>query len=921
MSWLARIRNVLGKQRYETDMAEEMRLHLELRGEQLRAGGHSADAAHRLALREFGGVEQLKERCRDGRGLAWVERFFRDLSFAIRQLGRAPGFSLLAIVSLAIAIGASTTIFTLVNDFLLRSLPVRDPAELVILRQTAGARGGTMARWEEGNSSIDPGTGRRTSTSFAWPAFERFRSQTTALHDVFAFASFSQTNLLIDGKPEFHSMAQVVAGNYHRALGVGALFGRTLLETDDQAGAAPVAVISHRCWRARFHRDPAVVGRDVTLNGVAVTVIGVTPPGFDGALQAGESADFTLPLALAPRLDREHGTDRHEPWFWWLRVMGRLSPGATKAQARAELEPVLQEMARAGWYASAALDPGAGKDVPDPPSLSLDPGAQGENETRQEFAPMLQLLMAFVGLVVVAACANVANLLLARGAARRAELGVRLALGAGRARLVRQLLTESLLLAVCAAALGIGLAWTSRGLLLALHPFGDTTVQLDLPLDGRVLGFSIALALVTTLLFGLAPALRSTRLDLAAEFSGARALGSRAQSRLSRGLMILQVALSLVLLVGSGLILRTLWNLRAVDPGFNPHGLAFFRIEGAAAGYAAPQAAALQARITEELLRVPGVKEVTHSRVAVLSRGSWRSNISVEGVTLPLGTDPYILVNQLAPNFFDELQMPLVLGRGFTGRENPDDAKVVVINQALARQYFGTDQPIGRQIIFGDGSNPAAQRAEVIGVVRDAKYRTLREEVAPTIYHASTQRPASTATFAVRLSGDPGSVLPALRAAVRGVDPSLPVHDLRTLEEAIERLHTQETLFARLLGFFGLVAVALACVGLHGLMSFSVARRTGELGLRLTLGATRANVLALILRECVTLVATGLALGLVSAAVLARLLNATLYGLSPVDPATYLATAVLLLVTALVASLLPAWRASRIDPARALREA
>lgn len=922
MNWIAAIRNLFGKRRYEAEMAEELRAHLELREEQLRAAGHSAEEARQGARREFGGVEQIKERCRDGRRFAWLEQIWRDLRHGARQLARSPGFTVIAVLSLAIAIGASTAIFTLVNDFLLRSLPVRAPEELVLLRNLSGVRGGTMARWEEGNNIIDKATGRRSSTSFSLAAFEGFRSHQGGLREVFAFAPMHEANLLIDGQPELNTMAQVVSGNYHRALGVSAVLGRVLSEADDHPGATPVAVISHRCWRTRFHRDAAVVGRTAVLNRVTVTIVGVTAPGFDGAMQVGESADFTLPLSLVERLDTENGKERVQPWFWWLRVMGRLAPEANAAQVSASLEPAYQAAAVAGWHAGQAKEKSpSGEEMPDLPSLKIDAGAQGENETRKEFAPALHLLMAFTGLVLLAACANVANLLLARGAARRGEIAVRLALGAGRARLVRQLLTESLLLAFLAAALGIGLAWASRGLLLALRPFGHTPVQLDLPLDARVLGFTILLTFATSLLFGLAPALRATRLDLTTEFHGTRSIGSRAQSRLSRALMVLQVALSLVLLVGTGLVLRTLWNLQGVDPGFPTRGLAFFRIEGASAGYDAAQASALQTRITEKVAGLPGVTGATYARVGVLARSSWRTSIKVEGYTPPPGAARYVFVNQLAPNFFEVLGMPLVQGRAFTGRETPDDpAKVVIINQSLARQYFGTANPVGRQIILGDGKSPDAPRAEIIGVVRDAKYNNLRDAIPPTLYHSMSQRPGATATFVVRTPGDATPVLAAIRGAIREIDPALAVHDLRTLEESLDRLHAQEMLFARLLGFFGFIAVALACVGLHGLMSFSVARRTSELGLRLTLGATRANVMGLILRESLTLVVVGVALGLIVAGMAARLLTATLYGLSPIDPVTYGTTALLLLATALLASAIPALRASRIDPARALRE-
>ncbi|MBS0656867.1 MAG: ABC transporter permease [Verrucomicrobia bacterium] len=921
MSWITKLRNLFAKRRYEAEMAEELRAHLDLRAEQLRAAGHSAAEAERLARREFGGVEQIKERCRDGRALAGLEHFGRDLRHAARQLARSPGFTLVAICSLALAIGASTAIFTLVNDFLLRSLPVREPEQLVLFRHYAGVRGGTMARWEEGNSAIDAASGRRTGTSFPVAVFERFRAQRPGLTEVFAFAPLYSANVLIDGQPELQAMVQLVSGNYHRGLGVGTVLGRPLSESDDQPGVGPVAVLSHRCWRTRFGADPRVVGRTFQLNRTSVTIVGVTPPGFDGAMQVGESADFTLPLAHVRQLDQEEGENRAEPWCWWLRVMGRLAPDAGRGQVRAGLEPAFQQIALEGWKAAQALEKSPEQQAPDLPTLGLDPGGQGESDTRREFAPALHLLLGFVGLVLLAACANVANLLLARGAARRGEIAVRLALGAARTRLVRQLLTESLLLATLASALGILLAWSGRGLLLALQPFGQTPLQLDLPLDARVLGFTIALTFATALLFGLAPALRATRLDLTSEFHGTRSLGSQPLTRLSRALLIVQVALSLVLLVGTGLILRSLWNLRGVEPGFRTEGLVFFKIDGAAAGYEKAQAPALKERLTRRLRQIPGVEAVSHSRIGVLAHSAWRGSIHVPGYIAPPGAPKYVFFHHAAPDYFDVLGLPLVLGRSFTGAEAPGDAiKTVIINQKLARQYFGEANPLGRQIVLGEADRPDAQRAEIVGVVRDAKYTSLRDEAPATIYHSSAQFVSASAAFVVRVRGEASHQLAAIRAAVREVEPTLPVQDLRTLDEAIERLHAQETLFARLLGFFGVVAVLLACVGLHGLMSFAVARRTPEFGLRLTLGATRANIMGLIVRESLTLVALGVALGLLAAAFSARVLQASLYGLSSIDPLTYAATALLLLAVALAASSVPALRASRIDPARALRD-
>ncbi len=433
-----------------------------------------------------------------------------------------------------------------------------------------------MSRGGENNGSIDPETGRPASTSFSLLAFERMRSERSALSEVFAFAPFSQVNILVDGEPETGASAQLVSGGYHHGLGVPAFLGRTIALEDDRSSAEPVAVISFRYWERRFGGDANVLGKTIQVNRVAVTIVGVTPQGFDGAMQAGESPDVSVPLAHHLRFQPDRAA-RAQPWYWWLRVMGRLAPGATPAQVRSSLEPIFQDAAREGWLAGRPAGQPS-EPMPDAQTLTADPGGQGENDVRRRFARPLYLLMGLVGLVLAAACANVANLLLARSAARRREIALRLALGASRRRIVSQLLSESLLLAFVGAGLGTALAWWTRDLLLALRPFGNASVVFDLPLDGRVLGFTIGVTVATALLFGLAPALRATRVDLSAQFQGGtRTLGRRDRSRLSQALMVVQVALSLVLLVSTGLFARSLGNLQNVDAGFNRRGLILFR--------------------------------------------------------------------------------------------------------------------------------------------------------------------------------------------------------------------------------------------------------------------------------------------------------------------------------------------------------
>jgi predicted permease len=837
-----------------------------------------------------------------------------DLRLAVRQLRKTPVFTAVAIFSIALGIGANTAIFTLVNEFLLRSLPVRNPEELVLFRAIHGYQG-RMSRRGEGPGFVDRATGRNSGTPLSLLVFERFRAQPSALADVFAYSPFSQTNVVVDGVPEIAAAAQLVSGNYHSGLGVSAALGRTLTPADDSPSAAPVAVISHRFWENRFGRDPTVLGKIIAINKVPVAIVGITPPGFEGAMQAGEAVELSVPLAHHARFQPDRA-DRAQPWYWWVRVMGRLAPGATPEQGRASLEPVFQQAAREGWLAAQAKEPGGV--MPDDPLLAADPGAKGENDMRRQHTRSLQILMGLGCLVLLAACANLANLLLARGNTRRREIAIRLALGARRSRIVRQLLAESLVLAFAGAALGILLAWWSRDLLLALRPFGNTAVVLDLPLDARVLGFTVLCAAATALLFGLAPALRATRVDLTTEFQGgARALGGGSRARLGQALMVIQVALSLILLVSTGLFLRTVRHLEDVDAGFNRRGLVLFRIDATSAAYSRDRFDQLHARIQERVAALPGVRGATFSRVALLSRTRQNMTFSIPGRPAPRDAPTNVLTNGLASNFFEVMELPLILGRAFTERDDAAAPKVGIVNQTFARTYFGSESPLGRQIAFSAPS--FRERVEIVGVAADAKYTELRGATPATVYLPALQQLDGTANFALRTAREPAAVFSAIRAAVREIDPTLPVLNLRTQAEQIDRLHGQERLFARLSGFFGLTALALACVGLYGLMSHAVLQRTGEIGLRIALGAVPRQILRMIVRESLLLAALGIALGVAAAYWSSRLVSAMLFGVSPRDPVTYVAVALILVATAIFATLLPAYRASRVEALAALR--
>ncbi len=840
-----------------------------------------------------------------------------DLKFALRQLAKSPGFAAVAILSLALGIGANTAVFSLLNAVLLAQLPVHHPEQLVVFNWLAEENVGPPSL--SGDTRREPGTGKTTGTSFSLPTFAALQKQKGVLSDVFAFAPLSRRNVNIDGAAEIIDAVQVVSGNYHAALGVTAVAGRLLTPADDQPAAEPVAVISYGYWQRRFGGDPTAIGKVIIVTGVPVMIVGVTAPAFKGTMQVGEVMDLTLPLALTWRVSGDANDERMTGAWWWVRIMGRLQPGATVAQAGANLEGAFQETARGNVRLSTL--PGAPAVDPEKiplPRLRAAPGGQGLYESRRDYERSLRLLMGIVVLVLLVACANVANLLLARGVARRREIAVRLALGASRPRLVRQLLIESVGLATLGAAVGLLFATWGTQALIATRPFGSGTLQLEAPLDWRVLGFTSVVALVTGIVFGLAPALRATRLNLTSEFQGGgRALGAGSRSALAKSLMVVQVALSLVLLVGAGLFVRTLRNLQNVDVGFNRERLLLCQID-ATSGAAGPAVIATFDRIRERLAALPGVRHATYARVPPLSHNNWSTGIFVPGY-VQMTINESVRVNGVEPDYLATLEIPVLRGRDFTVRDGATAPKVAIVNQAFAKKYFGTEDVIGRRI----GRRPAAIDTEIVGLIHDASYSDVKSAPPPVVLFPFEQfgnLNAVTATnFIVRFSGSDAAIIPAIRGAVHAIGAGIPISNLRTQQEQIDRLFAQERLFANLCSVFGVLALLLSAVGLYGLMSYTVLRRTGEIGLRMALGALPANVLRMILRESLSLVALGVLAGAAIAFSTTRWISSMLFGLSPNDPVTYVSVALLLLAVAIAACLLPARRAASVDPMTALR--
>jgi predicted permease len=907
--WLIRFIGLIVPRRLRADWRQEWEAELRYR-ETLLAGWDNLNWKTKLDLfrRSLGAFWDA----------LWLQpqrledEMFQDLRYGVRMLLKHKAVTGVAALSLALGIGANTALFSLVDAVLLKMLPVKNPEELVLFKWLSGPN--RMAGTVDGITATDPETGLRGSASFSYATFTQFRAHNQTLTDIFAFAPVQQLNVNIGGQAEIAG-GQLVSGNYYAGLGVPALLGRTILDEDDRAGAQPVAVLSHRYWQRRFGGDAAIIGQTINVNNTPCAVIGVMPPAFVGALQVGEAPDLSLALATEPRL-RQGGSSLTQPWLWWVRVMGRLKPGVNAEAARASLEGVFQRSAAEGWEALPPQRRTSQNAGPrDAPHLRLTPGGQGLTEARAAYAQPLKILLVVVGLALLIACANVANLLLARAEARRKEIAVRLALGAGRARLIRQLLTESVLLASLGGVGGLLFAWWMKDLLLMWHPWYASGLQLDLRLDWRVFGFTTAMSLLTGALFGLAPALRATRVELAPALKE-NAGGASRRARLSQALVVAQVAMSLALLVGAGLFARTLRNLSNVEVGFNRDNLLLFRVDPRLNNYRDEQIADLYERMVTRLEAVPGVRAASFARHPLLSGSAMRDGINVQGQPSRGGNNG-VYVMRVHANFFATMEMSLQAGRSLRAQDDHRAPRVAVINQAVARKFFGHDNPLGQRFGFGAPENNS--QIEIVGVVSDAKYTSLRQENPATVYIPYTQERPTQMNFAVRAAGDPTALVASIRAAVREVDGNLPLFDIKTQRRQAEESLAQERLFARLTGFFAALALVLSAIGVYGVLAHTVAQRTREIGIRMALGATRRAVVRLVVAQGMGLVLVGVALGVAGALALTRLVASMLFGVRAHDPLTFGAVVLLLAGVALLACYAPARRAARIDPLQALR--
>ena len=898
--WLSRLAGVIARGHRERDMAEELASHLRMEIEERIARGESPAEARRQALLRSGGMDVAKEAIRGQRGVPFLDHLGQDLRYAGRTIRRSPGFAAVTVLSLALGIGANTAVFSVTDAVFFRTLPVPSPDELVLFEWVgppwSGAYDGSMRR--------GTAPGEVIGTSFSMPAFERIHASGSVLAGVFAFESVEQLNV-VDGAQAGIARGQLVTGDYYGTLGVHAVRGRTLVPADDRPGADPVAVLAHAYWQNRFGGDPAVVGSQLAINGIMTTIVGITPAGFAGTLDVDEAADVTLPMSLVGSIRPGSDADLVDPTFWWVQIMGRRGEGVTVERAEAGLATV---------FHGAMLDEGA---VPQDtvnaarqPRLHLAAGSRGPNDERRDYRLSLTLLTILAGLVLLIACTNAANLLLTRAAVRRREIDMRLALGASRGRLVRQLLTESFLLALIAGAIGLLLAFWAKDLLLILRP---SAPGLRLALDLRVLTAATVLSVATALLFGLAPALRATRRSPNGAIRAA-SLTVRGPSHalVGRGLIVVQIAMSLVLLLGAALFLRTLHNLRSVDVGFEQNQLLLFRIDPRLSRYDTARIPDLYRELHRELSAVPGVSAVTFSRHGLLT-GSRRSN-AVAIVGQQRDDEARVaLINPVGPAFFETMRLRLVAGRAFDMRDDERRAPVAIVNEAFAQSRFEGESPLGQRIRY------ANTEAEIVGIAADARYYSVRQTVEPTVYVPFLQGERGQASFALRTEADPPSVSSSVRAALRAIDPTLSIFELRTQRAAVEATLGEERLLASASAGFGALALVLACIGVYGILAYSTAQRTGEIGLRIALGARGPSILWLVTRRTVTLVALGIGVGLVAGVQGAKIVASLLYGLAPADPLSILAAAGLIAIVALIAAWVPANRARRVSPLVALR--
>jgi predicted permease len=916
------MRAVVQRARLEAEMEAELADHLErLTADLIRAGHAPAEAARRARI-ALGTALAHKEGMRASFGLSWWDELGADLRYGSRMLRKSPGFTAIAATSLALAIGANTTIFSAAKQILYERLPVPHAADLRLLSWT-GSQDHSTVHHIHGDVDPLPG-GREISTVFSYSAYTQVRAENRddsgVIGELLAFRETGMNATVQDNARRL--LSEMVSGNYYSVLAVQPQLGRAIEPSDDAPGSQPVAVISDSLWEREFARSPAVIGQWIKLNDKPVSIVGVNPRSFTGAKSVleSETPDVTVALAMQPILTP---SSDGSSWLtnsnqWWVNIMGRAKPGVSDAAAQAALDTELSAIVR------ATMPVRAGEDIP---HLTLRDGSRGLFEQEQIFLKPMAVLMTLVGFVLLLACVNIANLMLARGAQRLREMSVRLALGAGRARILRQLLVESLLLAALGGSGGVAMGYLGRIAIPQLTENAWQHAQLSVHFNWSVFVFTAGITILTGLLFGIAPAVGAARAEVTHGLKeGAQTTTRRRKGMGGKALVGLQVALSTLLVIGAGLFIRTLAGLNSVDPGFRTNNLLLAQIALPQSRYPAGKDLALHQQLERAFAAVPGVESVSPAMDSYLSDDISGTDFLLEGEAYDKNKKQEEDYNAVGVHFFETLGIPIVAGRGFGEQDTATSPLVGIINQSLARSRFPGQNPIGKRFstsahdMDGHGGKLATDSIEIVGICADTRYANLRDDPPPQFFLPYVQQSeVGGMVYELHTAMKPDAILPALRSVVQKVDPDLPIVNVRTQDQQIEADLQQERIFVTLTSGFGLLALALACVGIYGIMAYSVANRRNEIGIRMALGAQPGQVRGMILRESTTLALAGIVAGVAAALLLTHLVKSMLYGIQPWDPPTLAGGVVILMIVALAASWIPARRAARVQPMDALR--
>ena len=923
---LKKLRAIFARKRQESDLNDELRFHLEREVEQNIARGMAPDEARRQALIAFGGVEQTRESLREVHRGRFFDAFLQDVRYGLRLLRKTPGFTTIAVLTLALGIGANTAIFSLIDAVIFRSLPVSDPKNLVVFEWHAH-QGPTTHSYRTFGDCEDDTDKNPHGCSLALPFFKEVQAQTNVFSQVAAFTGGESFDLSGNG-PARMVRGEFISGGYFSTLGLRAQLGRLLTPADDSPDAPAVTVLHYSFWQSAFGGSQSAIGKTIRLNGVPFVIVGVTEPKFD-ALTLSNKYDLWVPMARRPGLTPKWNARQDQMDSFWLIIIGRVKPEVSVTQAQAAVSLMFRNEMLKGE-----------KPIFKPesePTIKLASAAQTLGGSQDDSLKPLYVMMLCVGVVLLIACANVAGLLLSRSATRQREVAVRLALGARRGRIILQLLTESLLLALAGGALGLVVAmWGARALLAMVSAGSYNPPIFTAQLDWRVLAFTASASILTGIVFGLAPAFRGSDIGLTASLKsgdGGLAIAPQGRQRklTSGGILVaVQMALAIIVLVTAGLLTRTLSNLRNLNPGFDTHSLLLFGVDPRLAGYKDAQVDNIYQDLQEKFSALPGVKSATYSWRPLLGGGLSTTSFHRPGT--PPDSKDQVEADELtiSTNFFATLQIPFLAGRDFTladfaaARANSGDKPgsvptPVIVNQAFVEWYLAGKEPLG--LLFGDSlpekpGEPPDPGYRIVGVVANAKYNSLRREIKPTFYMPNI---GGEAFYELRTAGDPMAMLPAVRNIMNHANENLALFRISTQTQAIDRQVVSERLTAQLSSFFGLVALILACLGLYGLLSYEVTRRTREIGIRMAVGAQSHNVIKLVLSKAVVLVAIGATVGLAASVGVTRFLKSVLFGVQAGDPVTLLAVSALLVLVALAACYIPARRATKVDPLVALR--